>query len=144
MDLVTYIGNNTSKSGASIQSRTAFECWRNREFGDGSIGSITARRTQRCERLYGYRNKFDTKMSDQEGKDVRECYNNTQNKANRCFCTTMLFKSQGWYSTGHGSHTPLQDDGVEPMLDLARNLQYSICIHFSRCADLVRTYTELV
>ena len=27
---------------------------------------------------------------------------------------------QDWYSTDHGSHTPLQDDGDEPMMDLMK------------------------
>ena len=27
---------------------------------------------------------------------------------------------QDWYSTDHGSHTPLQDDGDEPMVDLVK------------------------
>ena len=30
---------------------------------------------------------------------------------------------QDWYSTEHGSHTPLQDDGDEPMMDLVTGLQ---------------------
>ena len=30
---------------------------------------------------------------------------------------------QDWYSTDHGSHTPLQDDGDEPMMDLVKGLQ---------------------
>ena len=30
---------------------------------------------------------------------------------------------QDWYSTDHGSHTPLQDDGDEPMMDLVTGLQ---------------------
>ena len=50
---------------------------------------------------------------------MRKCCNN----ANRCFCTTILLKWQDWYSTGHGSHTPLQDDGDKPMMDLAQRLQ---------------------
>ena len=28
-----------------------------------------------------------------------------------------------WYSTDHGCHTPLQDDGDEPMMDLVTGLQ---------------------
>ena len=32
-------------------------------------------------------------------------------------------KLQDWYSTDHGSHTPLQDEGDEPMTDLAPRLQ---------------------
>ena len=30
---------------------------------------------------------------------------------------------QDWYSTHHGSHTPLQDEGDEPMVDLVTGLQ---------------------
>ena len=55
----------------------------------------------------------------QEGEELRKCCN----KANRCFCTAMLFKPLDWYSTGHGSHTPQQDGGGEPMMDLAPSLQ---------------------
>ena len=39
------------------------------------------------------------------------------------FSTAMLFKSQDWYSTDHGSHTPLQDEGDETMMDLVTGLQ---------------------
>ena len=30
---------------------------------------------------------------------------------------------QDWYSTDHGSHTPLHDEGDEPMMDLVTGLQ---------------------
>ena len=30
---------------------------------------------------------------------------------------------QDWYSTDHGFHTPLQDEGDEPMMDLVTGLQ---------------------
>ena len=30
---------------------------------------------------------------------------------------------QDWYSTDHGSHTPQQDDGGVPMMDLVTGLQ---------------------
>ena len=56
-DSVTQIGNNTSKSGESIQS------WRNGELGDGSIESSAAKGTQRYARHSEYQNKFETKMS---------------------------------------------------------------------------------
>ena len=62
-DPVMQIGNNTSKSEASIQSRTALNAGEMENFGGGSIGSSTAKRTQRYARLSGYRNKFETKMS---------------------------------------------------------------------------------
>ena len=38
-------------------------------------------------------------------------------------CNTMLLTPQDWYSTGDGSHTPLQYDGDKPMMDLAPSLQ---------------------
>ena len=34
-----------------------------------------------------------------------------------------LASLQDWYSTDRGSHTPLQDDGDEPMMDLVTGLQ---------------------
>ena len=34
-----------------------------------------------------------------------------------------LASLQDWYSADHGSHTPLQDDGDEPMMDLVTGLQ---------------------
>ena len=64
---------------------------------------------------------------------------NTQNKANRCFCTATLFKSQDWYSTGHASHTPLPDEGNKPMMDLARSLQ-TLSVHTS--ADVQTWYVR--
>ena len=75
----------------------------------------------------------------QEGKEARECCNNAQNKANRCFCTTILFKSRDWYSTGHGSHTPLQDDGYKPMMDQAQSLQ-TVYVH--TLADMQTWYVH--
>ena len=32
-------------------------------------------------------------------------------------------KYQSWYSTDHGSHTPLQDEGRQPLMDLVMVLQ---------------------
>ena len=97
-DSVTQIGNDTSKSGAQREKRDT------RDF----LGTGTSWR-RRCQY--------------QEGKEERKCCNKTQNKANRCFCTEILFKLQDWYSTGHGSHTPPQDNGDKPMMDLAQSLQ---------------------
>ena len=97
-DSVKQIGNNTSKSEASIESRTALNAGDTENVlqlevvqqGEHRETGTSSRR--RCQY--------------QEGKEARECCNNTQNKANRCFCTTILFKSRDWYSTGHGSHIP--------------------------------------
>ena len=113
-DSVTQIGSHTSKSEASIQSRTALN------------SSVTDQLEAGQQREYkDTRDFLDTRTSSrrrcqyQEGEELRK----SCNKAHRCFCTTILFKSQDGYSTGHGSHTPLQDDGDEPMMDLAQSLQ---------------------
>ena len=36
---------------------------------------------------------------------------------------TNLASLQDWHSTDHGSHTPPQDEGDEPMMDLVTGLQ---------------------
>ena len=71
----------------------------------------------------------------QEGEELRKYCN----EANRCFCTAVLFKPQDWCSTGHGSHTPLQDDGDMPMMDLARSLQ-TLYVH--TFADVQKWYVR--
>ena len=118
-DSVTQVGNHTSKSEASIQSRTALNA------GE-TESSVTDQMEAGQRREYkDTRDFLDTRTSSrrrcqyQEGEELRKCCN----KADRCFCTTTLFKSQDWYSTGHGSRTPLQDDGDKPMKDLAQSLQ---------------------
>ena len=75
----------------------------------------------------------------QEGQEARECCKNTQNKYNRCFCTTILFNSQDWYCTGHGSYTPLQNVGDKPMMDLAQSLQ-TLYVH--TLADMQTWYVR--
>ena len=116
----------------------SIECWRNGEFCDGSIASRTAKGIRRYARLSGYKNKFETKMSVSRRRRCAQMLQQSQS-----FCTTILFKSQDWCSTGHGSHTPLQDDGYMPMMDLAQSLQtwcvrtQNWCEHVaaSICAD---------
>ena len=48
------------------------------------------------------------------GEELRRCCN----EASLCFSTITLRILQDWYSTDHGSHTPLEDEGDEPMMDL--------------------------
>ena len=128
-DSVTQIGNNISKSEASIQSRTAL-----------NAGEMETSVTDKLEAVQQREHRTGTssrrRCQYQEGKEARECCNNTQNNANRCFCTAILFKSQDWHSTGHGSA-----DFARACLGRSAD---SACAHFNRCADVVRTYTDLV
>ena len=59
----------------------------------------------------------------QEGaysEELRRCWN----EASLCLqYHNNIASLQVWYSTDHGSHTPLQDDGDEPMMDLVTELQ---------------------
>ena len=118
-DLGAQVGNHTSKSEASIQSRTALNA------GE-TESSVTDQMEAGQRREYkDVRDFLDTRTGSrrrcqcQEGEELSKCCN----KASRCFCTTTLFKSQDWYSTGHESHTPRQDDGDKSMNDLAQSLQ---------------------
>ena len=137
-DSVTQIGNNTSKSEASIQSWTALNVGETDNLAMDQLETVQQREHRDTRDFLGTGTSSRRGCQFQEGKEARNCCNNTQNKANRCFCTTLLFKSQDWYSTGHGSHTPLQDEGDMPMMDLAGNLQ-TLCL-----PALARTYTDLV
>ena len=116
---MTQIGNNISKSEASIQSRTALNAGETENSLTKQLEAI-----QRYARLPGCTGTSSRRRCQyQEGKEARECCNNAQNKATRCFCFSILCKSQDWCCTGHGSQTPLQDDGDKPMMDLAQHLQ---------------------
>ena len=125
------IGNNSSKSEASIQSRTALNDGEMENLVTDQFGSSTAKRTQRFAKISGYRNKFETKMSLTERK---------RNRANHCFLYySVVSNRKGWYSTGHGSHTPPQDDGDKSMMDLAQSLQ-TLDVH--ALADLQTWYVR--
>ena len=117
------IGNNTSKSEASIQSVTALDVGETDKSLTDRLEAGQQREHRDMRDFLGTGTGSRRRCQYQEGKEVRDCCNNTQNKTNRCFCTTILLKTQDWYSTGHGSHTPLQDDGNKPMMVLAQSLQ---------------------
>ena len=122
-DPATQIGNNTSKPETSIQSRTALNAGETENLVTDQLEAVQQREHRGTRDFLGTGTSSRRRFQYQEGKEGRECCNNAQNTANRCFCTTIQFKSQDWYSTGHGSHTPLQDDGDKPMMDLAQGLQ---------------------
>ena len=128
---VTQSGNNTSEMWIVNSEQDSIECWRNGEFGDGSSGNGVQQGEHRDTRDFlGTGTSSRLRCQYQVGKEARECCNNAQNKANRCFCTSMLIKSQDWCSTGHGSRTP------------GAKSANSVCAHLSRYADLVRTHTH--
>ena len=94
-DLVAQIGNHTSKSEASIQS-----------VNDGETeNSLTDRKKAGQQR---------------EHKGIKKEKNCASVGTKPIFASVLqqLCKLQDWYSTDHGSHTPLQDDGDEPIMDL--------------------------
>ena len=133
------IGNNTSKSEALIQSRTALKAGEMENLVTEQLEAVLRREHRDTREFPGTGKSSRRRCQYHEGKEARDCCNNTQNKADRCFCTTILFKSQGWYSTGHGSHASLQDEGGKPMMDLEQSLQ-TLGLHlFGRYADVVRT-----
>ena len=117
-DSVTQIGNNTS-----IQIRTALNVGEMENLVTDQLEAVQLKEHRDTRYFLGSGTRLRRGCQYQEGQEARECCNRAQNKANRCFCTTILFKSQDWYSTGHGLHTPLQDDGDKPMMDLVNGLQ---------------------
>ena len=92
----------------------------NGEFGDGSIGSITARRTQRYEGLYGYRKKFETKMS--VSRSARTLQQYTKQSQSSLLYHNVVWIARLVFCRPWIPHST-QDDGDLPMLDLARCLQ---------------------
>ena len=76
-DSVTQIGNNTSKSGASILRRTTLNAGETEDLVMDQLEALQ-RREHTATRDFP--------------KQV--CCNNAQNEANRCFCTTILSNSQ--------------------------------------------------
>ena len=97
-DSVTQIEKITSKCGTSIQSRTAL-----------SVGEMENLATDQMEAVQL-----------REHSDTREFLSTGTSSRRRC--QYQEGKEGDWYSTGHGSHTPLQDDGHKPMTDLAQSL----------------------
>ena len=118
-DSIMQNGNNTSKSEVSIQSKTALNAGEMETLVTDQLEAVQQKELRDTREFLGTGTSSRRRCQYEEGKEARECYNNTKNKANRCFCTTIFLKSKDWYSTGHGSHTPLPDDGDKPMMDLA-------------------------
>ena len=101
-----------------------------RQSDSSTANSLTDRSEQDSERntltrgTSGYKNesKMETSVSRrclqrrtaqmlERSKSLLQYYNN-------------VASLQDWYSTDHGSHTPLQDEGDEPMMDLVTVLQH--------------------
>ena len=138
-DSVAQTGNNTSKSEASIQSRTALNVGEMENWATDQLEAVQQREHGDTREFLGTGTSWRRRCQYEEGKEARECCNITQNKANRSFCTTILFKSQDWYSTGHGSHSPLPDEGDKPMM--ART-QYQQKVGVYALVDLQTRYVR--
>ena len=89
------IGNDTSKSEASIQSETALNAG---ETDNSSTDQLEARHQKEHKDVRYF---WDTRTSSrrrlqyQEGKELRKYWKD----ANHRFSAAMLFKLQDWYST---------------------------------------------
>ena len=103
-------GNNTSKSGESIQSRTALNAGETENFVLG---------TQRYARHSEFQNKFETKKSVQRRKRsarmLQQCAEQSQSLHLYCNMVQIarLIFCRPW----------IPDDGNKPMMDLAQSLQ---------------------
>ena len=117
-DSVAQIGNHTSKSEASIQSETALNAGETGEFFDGSIGSKTSKGTQRCMILLDTRTSSRRRLQYQEGKELRKYWKNPIIASVLHCCSNCKIGSL----QDHG-HTPLQDGGSSPLMDLVTGLQ---------------------
>ena len=119
-DPVAQIGNHTSKSEASIQSGTALNAGGTENSLDGSIGSRTAQGTRRYARLLDTRNKFKMEASVSRKRRLAQMLESSQSFASVLQCCSNC---KIGILQDHGSHTPLQDEGEEPMMGLASSLQ---------------------
>ena len=118
-DSVAQIGNHTSKSEASTQSVTALNVGEKEN-------SLTDRlkagqQTKHKDMQYFWRQE-QVRDEDFSIKKRKNCAN-VGTKPIFASVLQQHCKLQDWYSTDHGSHTPLQDGGDEPMMDLAPRLQ---------------------
>ena len=118
-DSVVQIGNNTSKSEASIQSVTALNV------GE-TENSLTDRLKAGQQREHKDMRYFwiQEQVRDEDFSIKKE--KNCANVGTKPIFASVLqqhCKLQDWYSADHRSHTPLQDDGDVPMMDLAPRLQ---------------------
>ena len=89
-DSVTQIGNNTSKSGASIQSRTALNIGEMENLATDQLEAVQQREHGDMGDFLGIGTSSRRRCQYQEGEEARKCCNNTQNKANRCFCNVRI------------------------------------------------------
>ena len=108
------IRNHHPKSEVLIQSETALNAGERGSF-DGSIGSNTSKRTQRCTIFLDTRTSSRQRLQYQEGTELRKYWKD----ANHCFSTIMMFKWQDGCPT-NGSHIPLKDEGKTLMVDLVK------------------------
>ena len=87
------------------------------------IGKQDSERNTLIQDTSGYKNESKTETSVSRRclqRRTAQMLERSQSLLQYCNNITGL---QDWYSTDHVSHTPLQDDGDEPMMDLVTGLQ---------------------
>ena len=118
-DSVAHIGNHTSKSVASIQSVTSLNVG---ETENSLTDRLKAGQQTKHKDMRYFWIQEQVRVEDFSIKDEKNCAN-VGTKPSFASVLQQHCKLQDWYSRDHGSHTPLQDDGDEPMMDLAPRLQ---------------------
>ena len=126
-DSVTQIGNNTSKSEASIQSWTALNVGEMDNLAMDQLETVQQREHRDTRDFLGTGTSSRRRCQYQEGKEARKCCNDTQNKANCCLYYIIVQIARLVFHRPWIPHSPLQDEGDMPMMDLARNLQ-TLCL----------------
>ena len=127
-DSVAQVGNHTSKSEASIQSVTALNVG---ETENSLTNQLKARQQTKHKDMRDF--WIQEQVRDEDFSIKKE--NNCANVGTKPIFASVLQQHcnlQDWYSTDHGSHTPLQDDGDEPMMGLAPRLHTRIHWHRNR------------
>ena len=123
-DSVMQIGNNTSKSKASIHSRTALNAGETENLVTDQLEAVQQREHRDTQQFLGTGKSSRRRCQYQEGKEARECCNNKQNQIQSLLLVEQYCSNRKiGVSTGHGSHTPLQNDGNKLIMDLAQRLQ---------------------
>ena len=118
-DSVTQIGNHTSKSEASIQSVRALN---DGETETSLTDRLEAGQQSEDKDIRYFWIQEQVRDEDFSIKKEKNCAN-VGTKPIFASALQQHCKLQDWYSADHGSHTPLQDDVDEPMMDLAPRLQ---------------------
>ena len=122
-DSVMLIGNNTSKSEASIQRVTALNAGGMENLATDQLEAVQQREHRDTRDFLCNGTSSRRRCQYQEENKRANIATIRRTKPIVAFCYNIVRKLQDWCSTSHGNHTPLQDDGNKPMMDLAQSLQ---------------------